>query len=1344
MKTRILKIILPIISICWIMNSHAVNVAKKPLFLESAMPPNIMFTIDDSGSMARNYLPESIGNDSGNCSSNNSINVQDYYGLSSANNHLSLCNASNYNSLFYNPSITYTPRINADGTSQGNNTSTTPTCSSPVILKTTCTVTQAYTPAVNGGTFYGTRITTDTQKTKNYSQCNGSTADGRRRCVVTCTSPNTISNTINGSCPVPLPTYSYTCNEIPSGYASYATSNLVSGDSSCHKDGYFYYYCQKDDGTIFATTDQTCRYTKTSTPAIDGSKSCVVSKYYQNPNNAGAVPFQVGNPYSTTTASTTPGLVTTSTSLDLDNAAGCKYIKYTPSDAATKQKQDTDLSKYSFVDINSQESKTYDSRVYNYNTKTLTSLRTDCLTNGNTACTFTEEETNYKNWYKYYRTRMLAAQTYIGLAFKGIKNTNRVGFARINKLTSTNIDGSSTDTIVLPVKKFNSTNRSSFYSTLYGVNASGGTPLRRAMDSVGVYFSRGATGGSPWADNPSNLANPGSFSQCRQAYNILMTDGYWTEDSYLWDSAWVDPQAATASARANVDATDGAAITRPGNTNYIYKAAAPYTDDWSNTLADVAMYYWKRDLVPGDILANKVPTTASDPVAVWQHLTQYTVGFGVEGKLNADNPTLTNSEILQGITDGTIVWPNPSSDDAAKLDDLWHAAVNSRGGFFNASNPTEFVNALNATLKEIESYTGSYSIVSANTTSLSANSAIYQGGFLSGWIGRLYKYSLNETTGVVSDTPVRATTPAANNRNIYTWGNDGTATSFQWTNLSDEQKARLNTNPDSGLTDGNGEDRLNYLRGIQSSEQQNGGSFRNRKLPAGTQGSAILGDIINSSPSYVSNEDYGYGDKTSKLTTVEKTSYAAFNKSTRDPMVYVGANDGMLHAFDAESLEEKFAVIPSVAFTNLNLLTSTDYAHEYYVDGTPIIGDAYFNSSWKTILLGSTGNGGKSIFAIDITDPSQMNASKLMWQFDTSNGTYANDMGYSIPHPSIVRLHNGKFAAIVSNGYSSVSGHAVLFIIDIQNGSVIRKIDTNVGSDNGLSSPAPVDVNNDKITDFVYAGDLKGNIWKFDLTSTDPDSWTFSKLFTACTADTCSDSNRQPITTKPEIIRNPKGGYNVLFGTGSYFSTTDNTASRIETIYGVRDTGTTALTRTSLLRQKIVAETNSYRVISDTQVNYASYNGWYLPLVYPDNSTTASGERVINDVVLSNQKLIVTTTIPSAASSCDSGGQSWLMELDPINGSRLSYVVLDTNGDGTINDADRVDYRYGGSDFTGIASSGKKYSGLITAPTIIQTSGGSGSSDEINYITNSSGQVVKEISNNSPTQYGRQSWRQIK
>lgn len=1328
--------------------SATINIAKKPLFLESAMPPNIMFTIDDSGSMSRDYLPESIGSDNGNsCVSNNSINVQNYYGLSGVNNHLNLCNASNYNALYYNPSITYTPRIDSDGASQGNNTSTNPTCSSPVIKKTTCTVTTAYTPAASGGTFYGTEVARDTLTTKNYSQCTGAVADGTRRCVVTCRSPNTYSQTIRNvnSCPDPLPTYSYSCNQIPDGYASYAQINLISGDSSCHKANNFYYYCRKADNTIFATTDSTCRYTTTSSPAVNGTQSCVITKYYQNPNNNGAVPFYTGTPTDSSTSSTTVGATTTS--ITLDTAAGCRYIKYVPSDAVTKQKLDTDLSKYSFVDINNQESKTFDSRVYNYSTGTLTSMRTDCTTNS--ACTFSEEETNYKNWYKYYRTRMLAAQTYIGLAFRGIKDTNRVGFARINKSTSTTIDGTATDTILLPVKEFNATNRSTFYSTLYNVSASGWTPLRRAMDSVGVYFSRGANGGSPWADNPSNITNPGNFSQCRQSYNILMTDGYWN-----------DASATTDAAQANVDGTDGTAITRPGNTNYVYTAVAPYSDQQSNTLADVAMYYWNRDLAPGDVLANKVPTTASDPVAVWQHLTQYTVGFGVEGKLNTDYPNLTNSEILQRITAGSISWPDPSSDDPSKLDDLWHAAVNSRGGFFNASNPTEFVSALNSTLKEIESYSGSFSVTAANSTSISADSAIYQAGFLSGWVGRFYKYTLNATTGVVSDTPTKATTPEAVDRNILTWGASGAAATFTWSNLSETEKSNLNTNPDTGVADTSGESRLNYLRGIQSGEVQNGGSFRNRKLSAGTTGTAVLGDIINSSAVYVSNEDYGYADKVSALTETEKTSYKTFNastdKSSRTKMVYVGANDGMLHGFDVGTLVEKFAVVPSAVYPKLNLLTSTDYAHEYYVDGSPVVGDAYINSSWKTVLLGSTGAGGKSVFALDITDPAHFAAGKLMWQFDTSNTTYANDIGYSIPHPSIVRLHNGKFVALIANGYNSTNGHAVLFIVDIEDGSVIKAIDTGVGSDNGLSSPAPADKDGDRITDYVYAGDLKGNLWKFDLSSDTVADWAATKLFTACSEDTCSDSNRQPITSKPEAMRHPKGGIMVLFGTGSYFSTSDNAAARIEAIYGVRDYGSVNLIRTNLIKQKILAEADDTRIVSNTEVDYSTKKGWYLPLVYPDTSTTATGERVVNDVVLSSSKLIITTLIPSAASSCDPGGNSWLMELDPINGARLNYVVLDINNDGALNDSDNKSYTETDAQ-TGVTKtnantpvSGKKYSGLITTPTIMNVDKSSCTDDcdtkedEIKYITNSSGQILRVIEKNNSTNYGRQSWRQIR
>lgn len=190
------------------------------------------------------------------------------------------------------------------------------------------------------------------------------------------------------------------------------------------------------------------------------------------------------------------------------------------------------------------------------------------------------------------------------------------------------------------------------------------------------------------------------------------------------------------------------------------------------------------------------------------------------------------------------------------------------------------MNALNATLREIESYSGSFSVTAANSTRISTGSAIYQAGFLSGWIGRLYKYTLDATTGVVSDTPIKTTIPVPASRNIFTWGASGSATTFTWSNLSDSQKSSLNTNPDTGITDTSGESRLNYLRGIQTSELQNGGGFRNRKLSTGVTGSPVLGDIINSSAVYVSNEDYGYADKVSTLTETEKTSYASFNAST--------------------------------------------------------------------------------------------------------------------------------------------------------------------------------------------------------------------------------------------------------------------------------------------------------------------------------------------------------------------------------------------------------------------------------------------------------------------------------
>lgn len=1095
---------------------QAVTIAKKPLFLESVVPPNIMFTLDDSGSMARTFLPETIGDGGNNCVSPSSSNIVPYYlssGLYRTLNGITqsvpaygvgLCKAQNFNQLFYDPRITYTPRIKYDKTKMALGDTT--TCKSVIYEEQTCTATGTFSGSV-ADTQIGIDSAAATTAATLCTDTNSSGSD-TKTCTRTCDNPES-SQTWTGknSCK----NISYSCYSLPDISAcpecqsvALATANLSSmylkrpstalilSDPICHKSRYR--YCKKSSGSVYQTTAVSC--SSTAVPTY----SCTKNRYYAN------TPGKSISPYPSTT-------ITTSNDnyKKIYSEPTCEYFRYTP--ATTGKKADTTTANYTFVAVDPSDiSKTYDSRSYDNNSSSYTTNRTDCV-NPN-ACTYAEEIQNYANWSTYYKSRIMAATTYIGLAFSKLSDSMRVGFAKINQ-TATSIVGSNTDTIVLPVRTFNSANRNTFYTKLYGATANNSTPLRQAMDSVGQYFSRDNNAGSPWADNPDNVSNPGGFSQCRQSYNILMTDGYWN-----------DGEAATSGARANVDGSTGPAITRPGTTNYVYTAVAPYSDTADNTLADVAMYYWNRDLAPN--ILNKVPKTSADPVAVWQHLTQFTVGFGVSGQLNVTYPTKTNVQILAGLTDGSINWPTPdataTNDDPKKIDDLWHAAINARGGFYNASNPTEFINALTSALKEIESYSGSFSVVSTNSSSLTTNTALYQAGFLSGWVGRLYKYSLNVVTGVVASTPTKATLPVYSDRKIYMWKDSATKATFDWVNLSSTQQGFLSIDPDTSISAAtDGQNRLLYLKGDQSKEAQNSGLFRNRKLPADTTGgSPVLGDIINSAALYVSDEDYGYGDKVSAL--LEKDTYKAFNKSARTPIIYVGANDGMLHAFSADTLAEKYAVIPSAIFYKLNLLTSPNYAHDYYVDGSPVAGDAYVNGGWKTILLGSTGAGGKSVFALDITDPEHFTANKLMWEFDNSNATYSADMGYSIPHPAIARLKNGKWVAIISNGYTSANGHAVLFVVDLSDGSVLRTIDTGVGSDNGLSSPAPVDKDGDRITDYVYAGDLKGNLWKFDLTSTTAASWSATKLFTACTADTCSDSNRQPITARPEAMMHPEGG----------------------------------------------------------------------------------------------------------------------------------------------------------------------------------------------------------------------------
>ena len=463
----------------------------------------------------------------------------------------------------------------------------------------------------------------------------------------------------------------------------------------------------------------------------------------------------------------------------------------------------------------------------------------------------------------------------------------------------------------------------------------------------------------------------------------------------------------------------------------------------------------------------------------------------------------------------------------------------------------------------------------------------------------------------------------------------------------------------------------------------------------------------------------------------------------------MGANDGMLHAFNAETGREMFAYVPNVAFPMLSRLTSPDYGHRYYVDGSPRSNDAYLNGAWKTVLLGALGAGGPGVYALDVTSPSSFGAGNVLWEFTHP------DVGYVLGQPTVARLASGRWVALIGNGYNSAGANAdphvaKLVIVDLATGAHVKTLSTKVGSaasPNGLAAPVPVDVNGDRITDYVYAGDMQGNLWKFDLRAGN-ENWGFGfgnnnnprPLFRAVDAA----GNPQPITSRPNVGKHPDGGVMVLFGTGKYFETSDNVVvadPKIQTFYGVRDNNS-EVSRTDLVEQTIIYEASAteagtsfaVRAVSANEVDYAAKDGWYLDLVSPNSGT--EGERVVDAPILRFGRVIFTTIIPSNQ-VCDYGGRSWLMELDMINGARLSYNVFDTNGDGIIDNADFIII-----DGVPVPVSGKGSDELISSPGIISAGGGEGTGLEYKYTSGSSGNIEVTTEHGGGEFFGRQSWRQ--
>ena len=988
----------------------------------------------------------------------------------------------------------------------------------------------------------------------------------------------------------------------------------------------------------------------------------------------------------------------------------------------------------------------------------------------------TTQQQNFANWFSYYRTRILMAKTAISLAFGKLGSDVRVAGQNINtnKLYPNSPSG------VQMLHPFSDTNRSNWFDWLGGVTPYGGTPLREALKHVGEYYSTSGIK-SPYAKTPGKTDAP-EYS-CRQNFSVLMTDGMWN--------------GSTSPKVGNADNKNGPTITDAQGKTYQYTPHKPYEDPWYNTLADVAMHYWDHDLRTD--LPNDVPTylphihyqadgVTTDPTATfydsrndpadWQHMVTFTIGLGVDGKLdpNTDLPALIA---------GTKSWPKPVYNTVTTIDDLWHAAIDGRGDYLSAKNPQSLVSAFANIIGAIGQRTSSFSSAALTSGSLQANTQLITATFDgSTWSGDVQATALDSSgnlgsivwdancilSGRTGNACVAApgNTTTQGSRTLLTYDvATGQGIPFQWTDLSASQQKDLETDPDTGVIGSSslGKQRLKYLSGVRSQEQVNGGPFRSR--PGG-----ILGDIVHSAPVYVGPPNRFYYWGSGSPHSAWTASYTQFKKTyaARRPIVYVGANDGMLHGFRDDTGQEVLGFVPSAVFGALNQLTSPNYAHRYYVDSTPTENDVYFTGAaqWRSVLVGGLGGGGKEIYALNVTDPStftESNAKNLvLWEFTAAKAPPYGDpnLGDTYSRPAIVLLNNGVWAAVLGNGYNSscttqtYCGDAMLYVINIETGKLIRKIDTGVGPaqdptgkdrPDGLATVEPVDADSNYTTDYVYAGDLYGNLWKFDLSSSDPSQWKVAygqPLFKAVDAG----GNPQPITTRPVVGVNPSGpGFMVYFGTGKYLEKSDAVpdTTTVQSVYGIWDKneGTlTPITRNDLQVQTITDEVTQFgdqlRVVSSNRINWTQQDGWYLDLKSPVSG--AQGEMVVTDPTLRSGKLIFTTLIPNK-NLCSSGGNSWLFEINALSGGRLPYSVFDLNDDNTFNSQDyvKVTNPSTGKD-TYVPTSGlQSKNGLLSQPAILSNRKGA----EYKYLQGSNGKTSKIFENAGPDANGRQSWRQL-
>jgi len=625
------------------------------------------------------------------------------------------------------------------------------------------------------------------------------------------------------------------------------------------------------------------------------------------------------------------------------------------------------------------------------------------------------------------------------------------------------------------------------------------------------------------------------------------------------------------------------------------------------------------------------------------------------------------------------------------------------GSFLTAINENKLIEVLNEATASILDQVGSSTSLAFSSSTLKTGSAVFQAKFNSAsWSGQLLSLPIDED-GVIGNSQWDAAEKLGDVSNIETGrviithdGSDGQA--FTWGNIEGDSPGRAD---DLNLGDADGEDRLAYIRGDQTYETGDNKKYRPR--------ASRLGDIVNSTPVYVGAPELNWPDTDGFGT--EENRYSSFKNKpavmNRTPVVYVGANDGMLHGFNAtagddDGGKELLSYIPGQVYSSerydgLHALTAGGYGHQFYVDLTPTVSDVFVISSpgaerdWKSILVGGLRKGGKGYFALDVTNPvdfQESNAENIvLWEFDESDDE-SGDLGYSYSRPVVAKMSNGEWAVIFGNGYNSLEGKAVLYILFIEKGvdgewtaaTDYIKIDTGEGAvsgntPNGLSSPAVVDLNFDGVADRIYAGDLNGNMWAFDVSGDD-------SVWSSPSSRTLVFNSDQPITVEPTVALNPKvatvagnaPNTLILFGTGSYLTNEDITDEDPGSFYGVWDHGVGNLGKSELVMRTLGTRipeggTVAKRVVSGEPIDWVTKSGWYMDLAGGVTADNSGGERVVSEALLRRSILFFNTLIP-VAEQCSAGGEGWLMSVDFSTGLAPEKAVFDANDDGHITHAD--------------------------------------------------------------------------